>query len=219
MSVALYESVARIARHEAQARATAGIGKVVDLFPASGPQKDHAVSVEMIDTGLLLPQCPVAVGCMGFAAIPAIDDLVLVVFVDGDCNAGVVAGRIYHPGQEPPKHDRDQIVLALPSGSDPPDLSLLIKSTEPSVELKLPGDVTVEIKEGKVAVTVDQIHLTLDGSGGGRAELAAGGSKITIKQDGDVTVESAGKLVLKGTEVEIEGSAKVTVQGGTVEIN
>ena len=70
MTVALFESVARIARHEAGARATAGIGKVVDLFPADGALKDHAVSVEMIATGLVLPKCPVAVGCMGYAAIP-----------------------------------------------------------------------------------------------------------------------------------------------------
>ena len=67
----------------------------------------------------------------------------LVVFLDGDSNAGVVAGRIYHADLEPPQHERDQIVLALPAGSDSPDLSLLIKSTEPSVELKLPGDVSL----------------------------------------------------------------------------
>jgi phage baseplate assembly protein gpV len=219
VTAALYESVARIARHEAGARATSGIGKVVDLFPAGGALKDHAVSVEMISTGLVLPKCPVAVGCMGFAAIPAVDDLVLVVFMDGDSNAGVVAGRIYHPDLEPPQHDRDQIVLALPAGSDPPDLSLFIKSTEPSVELKLPGDVTIAIEQGKVTITVDQINFTLDSAGSGRAELAAGGSKLTLKQDGDITLESAGKLVLKGTEVEIEGSAKVKVQGSVVEVN
>ncbi len=219
MSAALYDSVARIARHEAQARATAGVGKVVDLFPAANPPKDHAVSVEMLDTGLVLPRCPVAVGCMGFAAIPAVDDLVLVVFADGDTNAGIVAGRLYHPDQEPPKHDRGQIVLALPSGSDSPDLSLLIEGGKPSIQLDLPGDVKVEIQKGKVTVTVDQIHLSLDSAGGGRAEVAAGGSKLTLKQDGDITVESAGKLILKGTEVDIQGSEKVTVQGAQVEIN
>jgi len=219
VTAALFESVARIARHEAGARATAGIGKVVDLFPADGALKDHAVSVEMIATGLVLPKCPVAVGSMGYAAIPSVDDLVLVVFLDGDSNAGVVAGRIYHPDLEPPQHKRDQIVLALPAGSDPPDLSLLITSTEPSIELKLPGDVSLVLEQGKVTVTVDQIKFSLDSAGGGRAELAAGGSKLTLKQDGDITVQSAGKLVLKGTEVEIEGTGKVKVQGAVVEIN
>ena len=77
----------------------------------------------------------------------------------------------------------------------------------------------MSIEQGKVTVTVDQIKFSLDSAGGGRAELAAGGSKLTLKQDGDITVQSAGKLVLKGTEVEIEGTGKVKVQGAVVEIN
>lgn len=219
MSAALYESVARIARHEASARATAGVGKVVDLFDAGGPQRDHAVTVEMRDTGLVLPRVPIAVGEMGFAAIPAVGDLVLIVFLDGDCNAPVVVGRIYHPDQEPPKHSRDQIVLALPSGTDPPDLELIVKTAEPSVQLTLPGDVTIEIKDGLVAMVVGAMHMRVEASGGGRAEVAAGGSKITLKQDGDVTVTSAGKLKLEGNEVEISGAAKVKVSGAQVEVN
>jgi phage baseplate assembly protein gpV len=219
MSAALYESVARIARHEASARATAGVGTVVDLFEAGGPQKDHAVTVEMRDSGLVLPRVPIAVGVMGFAAIPAVGDLVLVVFLDGDFNAPVVVGRIYHPEQEPPKHSRDQIVLALPSGADPPDLMLLVKSTEPLMQLTLPGDVKIEIKDGLVAIVVGAMHVRVEGSGGGRAEIAAGGSKITLKQDGDITVKSAAKLTLEGNEVEISGVAKVKVSGAQVEIN
>jgi len=219
VSSALFESVARIARHEAGARATAGVGSVVDLFPGTGSPKDHAVSVEMRDSGLVLPRVPIAVGVMGFAAIPAVGDLVMVVFLDGDFNAPVVVGRLYHPDQEPPAHDRDQIVLALPSGASEPDLSLLVKSAEPSVLLTLPGDVAIEIKDGLVRVAVGEMHLRIESAGGGRAELAAGGSTITLKKDGDITVKAAAKLKLEGTEVEISGSAKVKVSGGMVEIN
>jgi uncharacterized protein involved in type VI secretion and phage assembly len=173
----------------------------------------------MRDSGLVLPRVPIAVGVMGFAAIPAVGDLVLVVFLDGDFNAPVVVGRIYHPDQEPPKHSQDQIVLALPSGADPPDLELLVKSTEPLMQLTLPGDVKIEIQNGLVAIAVGSMQVRVEGSGGGRAELAAGGSKITLKQDGDITVKSAAKLRLEGNEVEISGTAKVKVSGAQVEIN
>jgi hypothetical protein len=219
MSSALYESVARIARHEAGARATAGVGTVVDLFPASGSPKDHAVSVEMRDSGLVLPRVPIAVGVMGYAAIPAVGDLVLVVFLDGDFNAPVVVGCLYHPDLEPPTHGRDEIVLGLPSGASEPDLSLLVKSTEPSVLLKLPGDVAIEIKDGLVSIAVGEMHVRVESAGGGRAEVAAGGSTITLKKDGDISVKAAAKLKLEGTDVEISGSAKVKVTGGVVEIN
>jgi uncharacterized protein involved in type VI secretion and phage assembly len=219
VSAALFDSVARIARHEARARATAGLGVVVDLFAADGPVKDHAVSVKMRDSGLVLPRVPVAVGVMGFAAIPAVDDLVLVVFLDGDVNAPIVAGRVYHPDQEPPKHARDEIVVALPSGSDPPDLTLVVKGGEPSIELTLPGEVTVKVLDSEVQVAVGEMKLIVEGAGGGRATVAAGGSRLVLKQDGDVTLESKGTLTLKGSQVEIKGDAKVTVQGAQVEIN
>jgi uncharacterized protein involved in type VI secretion and phage assembly len=219
VSAALFESIARIARHEAGARATAGVGKVVDLFTADGPVADHAVSVEMRDSGLVLPRVPVAVGVMGFAAIPAIDDLVLVVFLDGDYNAPVVVGRLYHPDQDPPEHGRDQIVLGLPSGSNDPDLRLLLESAEPSILLTLPGDVKLEIKDGVVTIAVGEMHVELRGSGGGRAEIAAGGAKLTLKQDGDVTIESPSTLALKASTIDIKADASVTIKGATVEIN
>jgi uncharacterized protein involved in type VI secretion and phage assembly len=219
MNTALYDSIARIARHEAGARAVAGVGRVVDLFPAGGAQPDHAVSVEMRDSGLVLPRVPIAVGAMGFAAIPAIDDLVIVVFADGDYNAPVVIGRLYHPDQEPPEHADGEIVLRLPSGSSEPKLNLEIVGETPSLKLELPEDVSIEVGQEKVLIRVGEMHLSVESSGGGRAEVAAGGSKITLKQDGDVTIEAANKLTLKGTEIDISGSAKVSISGANVEVN
>jgi hypothetical protein len=99
VSSALFDSVARIARHESRARLGAAAGKVVDVFPAGDGQADHAVSVELRDSQVVLPRVPVAVGLLGFAAIPARGELVLILFLDGDANAPVVAGRLYHPDQ------------------------------------------------------------------------------------------------------------------------
>ena len=219
MSAPLYESIARIARHEALQRAVAGVGKVVDSFPADGAQPDHAVSVKMLDTGLVLPNVPVAVGVMGFAAIPALDDLVAVVFAGGDYASGLVVGRVYHPDQNPPKHGSGEIVLALPSASADPTLNLKIKGEDPSINLMLSGDVKVQITEGKVVIAAGEMQVSLDASGSGVTEIEAGGSKVTMKKDGDVDISSSGKLTLKGTEVEISGDSKVKISGGEVEIN
>jgi uncharacterized protein involved in type VI secretion and phage assembly len=156
---------------------------------------------------------------MGFAAIPAVDDLVVVLFLEGDYNAPVVVGRIYSPDQDPPEHDADQIVLRLPSGSSEPKLELEIVGDEPSLRFMLPEDVTLEVVKDKVLIEVGDMHVSVETSGGGRAEVAAGGSTITLKKDGDVTVSATGKLILEGTEVEISGSAKVKVSGAQVEIN
>ena len=218
-ATALYDSIARIARHEAGARASASVGTVVDLFTAEAAPFDHAVTIELRDSGLILPRVPIAVGALGFAAIPAPGDLVLVVFLDGDLNAPVVVGRLYHPELEPPKHARDQWVIDLPAGSDSPTFQLMLDTAAPKLTINLPSDVAVELEDGVVRCAVGSLEITLESAGGGRATLAAGGSTITLKQDGDVTIKSAAKLKLEANEIELAGAAKVTVNGAQVEIN
>jgi phage baseplate assembly protein gpV len=200
-------------------QATAGIGVVAEVHPATAAQKDHAATVTMRDTGIVLPRVPIAVGALGWAAIPAVDDVVLVIFMDGDVNAPVIAGRLYHPDLDPPVHDEGELVLALPPGQSQPDLLLKIDGNAPSIHLELPGDVAIDIKDGDVKVAVDTMTLSLTASGGGRAELAAGSSTLTMKKDGDVTLTVNGKLKFDATEIELSGSSKVKVSGGQVEIN
>ena len=167
MSSVLFDSISRIARHEANARAVAGIGRVVDVFTAGDGQKDHAVSVEMRASGLVLPRVPIAVGVMGFAAIPTLDDLVVVVFANGDFNAPVVVGRLYHPDLDPPAHANDEIVLRLPAGEAEPKLNLTITSETPTFQLTLPGDVQLQLVEEEIKLAVGEVSATLTAAGGG----------------------------------------------------
>jgi uncharacterized protein involved in type VI secretion and phage assembly len=215
VSSALYESIARIARHEAVGRAVAAVGRVTDVFPDA----DHAATVELRDSGLVLPRVPIAVGAMGYAAIPAVDDLVVVLFADGDHNAPVVVGRLYHPEQDPPEHGEGEIVLRLPSAAEEKKLNLVVSGDEPSVKLDLPGDVKIELAEEKVRIEVGDVALSVEGAGGGRTEVTAGGSKLTLKKDGDISIKSATKLKFEAPEIELSGSAKVTIKGGVVEVN
>ncbi len=219
MSAALlYDSVSRIARHEATARPSAAVGVVTSIFP-SDATPDHAVTVKLRDSGLVLPRVPIAVGAMGFAAIPAVDDLVVVAFLEGSYHAPVVIGRLYHPDQEPPRHKDGQLVLRLPSGSDPADLNCEIASDPVSILLTLPGDVKVEILKETISLTVGDLSVKLEAAGGGRLTAAAGGTTITMKPDGDLTMKSAAKIKIEGSEIEIAGQAKVKISGAVVEIN
>ncbi|CAN7556492.1 MULTISPECIES: phage baseplate assembly protein V [unclassified Variovorax] len=219
MSAALlYDSMARIARHEATARPVASVGVVTSQFAHSGTA-DHAVSVQLRDSGVVLPRVPVAVGAMGFAAIPAIDDLVLVAFLEGDWQAPVVVGRLYHPDQQPPKHKDGELVLHLPSGAAEPELACKINVDPVKFSLSLPGDVLIEVEKDKLSLAVGKLSVLLEGAGGGRLTAAAGETSMTMKADGDMTFKSAGKIKLDGSEIEIAGSAKVKISAGMVEIN
>jgi phage baseplate assembly protein gpV len=216
----LFDGIARIARHEAAARPVASVGVVTSIYANDGTTPDHAVSVKLRESGLVLPRVPIAVGAFGVAAIPSVGELVLVTFLEGDYNAPVVIGRLYHPDQNPPKHDEQQIVLRLPSGSDDPDLSCEIDSDPVKITLTMPGGVSLEIKEDTVTVAVGDIKLTLDAAGGGRLTAEAASTSITLKKDGDVAISSQqGKITLDGTEIDITAQGKVKISGATVEIN
>lgn len=220
MSAALlFDGITRIARHEVVARPVACAAVVTSVFANDGTSPDHAVSVKLRESGLVLPRVPVAVGALGMAAIPSAGDLVLVTFLEGDYNAPVVIGRLYHPDQNPPKHDERQIVLRLPSGSDDPGLNCEIDSDPVKVLLKMPGDVQVEIKEESVTVAVGEIKLTLEAAGGGRMTAKAGSTSVTLKKDGDLAISSQAKITLDGAEIDITAQGKVKISGAMVEIN
>lgn len=219
MSAALlYDSVARIARHEAGARPVASVGVVTGQF-AHEATPDHAVSVRLRDSGIVLPRVPLAVGALGFAAMPAIDDLVLVAFLEGDWQAPVVVGRLYHPAQQPPRHADGQFVLRLPSGASEPQLHCEVHADPASVSLRLPGDVELRLEKDLLRLAVGKLQVLLEGAGGGRLTLRAGDTQVTLKADGDIGLKTAGKMKLEAAEIEIAGSAKVKISGGLVELN
>jgi hypothetical protein len=220
---ALYDSIARIARHEVAARATASLGIVVETFAADDarPPRDHAVTVKLRDTGTLLPRVPIAVGAVGFAAMPTVGELVVVVFLEGDTNSPVVVGRLYHSDMNPPPHEPGALVFRLPPDAEKPavDAEIALREDEPRVRLALGEGVQVELTREKAVITMGKLSATIDGTGSGRVEIAAGKALVTMKTDGDVAVTAPGKLTLEGKDVEINGSASVKIVAAGVEIN
>jgi uncharacterized protein involved in type VI secretion and phage assembly len=221
VSGALFDSVARIARHASESRALPAVGRVTDTFGAGGAVSDHAASVQLRTSGVVLPQVPIAVGVLGFGALPAVGDLVLVVFLDGDANAPVIAGRLYTDATPPPPAATDgQAALGLPAGSADPALRLTVSTDGTQATLELGGEpVHLAVDDQQLQVTVGAVKLTVTKAGGGRLELNAGSTEITLKKDGDLALKTQGKLTLEGNEIEISGQSKVKVTGAAVEIN
>ena len=218
---ALFDAVARIARHEAQARSIAAIGEVTaahDAGPGALPP-DHAVTVTLRDSGLSLPRVPIAVGVMGEASIPAVGELVVVLFLEGDIHAAVIVGRLYHSGLTPPTHKTGELILALPAGSETPKLLREITGDPATYRLTLPGEVIFEMVENTALIKAGEVQAEISAAGGGRIELAAGGTKITLKKDGDLTIESMGNLAVEANDIEIKGKGNVKISGATVEVN
>jgi uncharacterized protein involved in type VI secretion and phage assembly len=199
-------------------RATASIGVVTHVAGRAGAAAAHPGSVQQRDQGIVLPNVPVAVGALGFVATPAVGDLVLVVFADGDYHAPVVVGRLYHADLAPPEHGAGQLVIALPPGEADPSLSVVADGTAPSVELDI-GGTTVSITSSTARIAAGDAEVSIDASGSEEVTVTSGGSTITLSKNGDATLEASANVTIKGVNVEIEGSGSVTIKGAKVEIN
>lgn len=217
MNDQLYDAVARIARHESDARAWASIGVVTDVHPSATIANDHAVSVELRDSRVVVPRLPVAVGALGFAATPGVGDLVVVVFADGDPHAGVVVGHLYHRDLEPPAHADGQVVLQLPPGGSP-SVDVLADPATPELTVNVDGT-TVQITGNSVTIATGGAEFVIDGDGTGAVTVRTGDASMTLDSGGSIRLEASASLEIKAAEVSIEGSGKVSISGGLVEVN
>lgn len=220
----LVQTVRGIARDEVSQRWTTATAVVKSLHGGS----EHACTVQLRESGLLLPRVPIAVGVLGAVALPNEGDLVIVAFAGGDVHGGVIVGSVYDENTAPPDHGPGQVVLNLPAGETSDDARLLLTVNVPgdgtrSATLTLGGSVTVSVTvdDGGVVVTAGEASLALkqSSSSDGTAELKVGGSSVLIEQGGDVTVKATGTLTLEGTKVEISGDATVKVAGQTIALN
>jgi phage baseplate assembly protein gpV len=215
----LFDSVTRIARHEAAARPAVAIGVVRDVFDSSSEPVTHAVTVELRESGIILPEVPIAVGVLGAAATPRPGDLVVVVFAEADLQGAVVVGRLYHSELASPQHSAGDIVLRLPAGEQEPGLDLVIRGGDPSVRLALGEGIEVVIDDGRVRIAAGEASALVEATGGGRVELIAGEAKIVATGRGDVEITAAGTLSIRANVVKIEGDSSVSIKAPKVEVN
>ncbi len=230
----IVETIQKIVRSELQAVRIAELGVVEAVSPHadSGDDDNYGCDVRLKNTGLLLKRVPIATGHLGSAAIPNVGDLVLLTFAKGDLNQGIVIGRLYTDDDRPPLNAGNELIMHLPlhAGDNAAIKSTIrnIPANSPPREMlvEMPPKITVRISDGTVKATAGNSELTLDqpDGGGGTVTVVAGGTKITMNQDGDVTVESIGDMTLQAdgsltlsaaSDLTIKAGSSIDVQAGT----
>jgi uncharacterized protein involved in type VI secretion and phage assembly len=225
----LVSTIQQIARHEIEQQVAPALAVVQTLHATSGGKNDYSCTVELRDSGIVLPRVPIATQLIGLTALPREHDLVLVVFAGGDLHAPVIVGRLYNEKVAPPKHAAGELVTILPGGETDEKKSLVLKVAtkddgKRSMKLSLAGDsVNVEmvIDDGGIRFKAEDVSLVMkqSSSNDGLVELKAGDAKVTLKQNGDMAFEAKGKLQLKAKEIELKADSKVKVSGQTIELN
>lgn len=216
-------ALSALARDAAGRSASLELGIVTAQFDTGDDAL--SVSVQLKDAGLTLPKLPVLGWASGVAALPRIGDVVLVAFPRGDLASGIVIGTVHSDHRAAPAFKADEVALVWPGDADDAEKDAAQLRIDGSagarkITLKLGGDseAALVIAEGKATLSAGDLTFTLD-AGAGEAKLEGGGTSIALKKDGDVVIEAAGKLTLKGAQVEIAGDATVKVNGQMVEIN
>lgn len=223
----LVATLQAVARHEVQRRPTCELAVVTSVF--DGDDDDaQSVSVQLKDTGEVIPRVPVAVPLTGLAALPRLDDVVLVAFPAGELASAIVIAQVYSDARRPPPCDADQVHLVWPGDAADPeteavDVSIRRSDDGREVVIAIGGDAdaTARVADGAIELTSGGVELSLthSSSSDGVAALTAGGTKVELAQDGDVTVETSGGVTIKAATISLEADVSVTINGQTVEVN
>lgn len=228
----IVNTLQEIVRHEMRRLRVCELGLVEAVYPHSGSDDDdnYGCDVRLKNSGLLLKRVPVMTGHVGSAAIPNVGDLVLLAFDKGDVNQPVLLGRLYNEKARPPLNNPDELIFRLPlDAADDRTIKTAIRNHQDQsppreILVEMPPKITMRISDGTVRATAGRTEMKLDqpDGGGGTVTVVAGRTKITMNQDGDVTVEAAGSMSLKadgdlslqGASVKIKGQSSVSVEAG-----
>jgi phage baseplate assembly protein gpV len=205
--------VQSIVRSQLAAIRVAEIGIVTKVYPhASGSDKlNYECAVTLRDSGLELPKVPVATSRIGLAAIPNVDDMVLVTFVGGSLHGAVITGRLYNDVDRPPEGKAKECVYVSPDDDE---------SGVRRLHVELPKGNLLTVEDDKTVLDLGGTKVTIQN--GGDVEIDCQG-KIAIKSKGnteivsggDLTLEATGALSLKaGTDLKAEGLS-VAIKGST----
>jgi hypothetical protein len=207
----LVDIIQAIVRDELGKLRVSEVGIVTSLFAheASGDKNNYECSVRLRDSGLELHRVPIATGRIGLAAIPNVDDEVLVQFVGGDVHGAVVVGRLYNDVDRSPEAKEKELVYISP---DEPDAEIR------RAYLEFPNDNKLLLRDEELVLEMGQTTITI--KHGGDVEIASNSKLVVttksdakIKSDGDLSLEAGGSVSISaGTDVKVEGLS-VAVKG------
>ena len=187
----MVDIIRAIVRDEMARRRAPELGLVTSVFARDSDSSDnnHQVNVRLRASGVELQRVPVAAARLGLSLLPKVDDLVLVVFANDDINAPVVVGSVYDETVQPPVAKPDELVY-MPT--DPDDSAI--------------RRLHIELANG-CALTWQDDHLT----------LKLGGTELTVNQDGDVQIKSAGKFEIKADgDISIKAGGNITLKASKI---
>lgn len=210
MSADVVSVVQAIVADMLQSHRTAELGVVTAVYShaSAGDKNNYGCDVKLRDSELELKSVPIATQRVGAVAIPNVDDLVIVQFLNGDVHSAVITGRLYHDQVRSPEASDRELVYVSPDAAEsgvrrlylefPNGNKLLVDDDKLFLEM---GQTTMKLEhDGKVEVKSNDQDITISDKNSSNALL------IKV-QSGQVTVKATQKVVVDAAQIELVDGA------------
>lgn len=203
---------------------TSLLGVVTAIFAheAKDDSNNYEASVRFKHEDWELARIPIAIDHTGAASLPAVGDLVLVQFIDGDLNQPVITGRFYHEDNRPPLHKAGEVMFEQRYGDkNNPKLNQLRFGADGAIYLQQnvlnPTDNSAALATIKIDAD-GSLHIQQDTKQGEDSSKIK--AAIVIDKDGNITLNADEKVVVKLTNnsnleikcqtLKVTGDAEIT---------
>jgi len=200
----MIETIKKIVESELRKLYIAELGVVTSIFPhSSDSDKDnYECNVKLKYRDLELRKVPIATQHIGLANTPNVGDLVLVTFVNGSINAPIIIGRLYTDEDRPPLNKEEEVIY-MPPYSKSSDLRRIHMEFSSGIILSI-ADEEVKVEAGKSKVT-----LKRDGD-----ILIESNAKINVTASGDATINSKGNMSFSASNIKLESQGTMEIKAG-----
>jgi uncharacterized protein involved in type VI secretion and phage assembly len=200
-----------VIQNQLQGFKTAEFGTVTKVYSheSAADKNNYQCDVRLRDNGLELKRVTVCTQRIGCAAIPNVDDLVLIQYLHGDIHSAVITGRVYNDTDRPPEAKPHEFVYVSPDSAE---------QGIRRIYLELPNNNKLLLDDDKLVLEMGKTTLTINNDGDVVLNSSA---KLTIDTKGDTAVKvqgnlefnAAGDVKLEGTNVSIKGKASAALEG------
>jgi len=194
-----------IAQIEMQKLHLPTLGIVTSIFPhSSGSDKDnYECNVRLKNTDVELRKVPIATQTIGLAGIPRVGDLVLLIFLNGDINAPIVAGRLYNDEDRPPLNNAEELIYVPP---------YKVNTKVRRIHLEFPQGMIFTMTDEEVDIKAGDTKIIISRNGDVFIESK---TNVNVKADGDATLKSKGNMTISGASIKIESDKDMNLKSGT----
>jgi uncharacterized protein involved in type VI secretion and phage assembly len=154
-------------------------------------------AVGELETGWARIAMPGAGAARGMMFVPEVNDEVLVAFEQGDINSPYIVGALWSNKKKPPKAPSGQAVMGG-------------KVNQRIVRSRSGHVILLDDTQGQEKILIQ------DKTGKNSIEIDSSKRTMTIKSEGDLTIDVGGKLILKSKmDISVDGQTKIDIQAKT----